>query len=379
MFTRPFRPDLFLRTVFGTEPFIEYCRQRQIPFEQTPSAPLTTEDVRRWTVALAQLPHERHAAVELELATVNELAGRNGSAHLLETALPGQLPPESIPRGAPLALWYFVHEPHRFHEVFFAHEVEEDGVWRTGQAAAGLSVIDPKERAKELREALRTFFQAQEGSGRFCTADGLRLKDSVCFVAQVADRLQFFDTFTDSGTPTLQRLRRALPVLFVYRPADGAIFLKTHLRSAERTAQLFQLFGAAVLGEPVRAIHAAFDLDRLKAPFAPLPDSPDMELIRVKTLHLRYPRSRGRRQLKLETRTGDDPAAIEELLRLHVGDRSLDRLEVCHAKLQVRLRIDGRARNYLIHLWPNRSSIGQTPLGDRFRSCLRRWGLTHGR
>ena len=100
-----------------------------------------------------------------------------------------------------------------------------------------------------------------------------------------------------------------------------------------------------------------------------------MEMIRVKALHLRYPSRSGRRQLKLETHSSDEPSAIDHLLHSHVGDGALAFLRVTHAELQVRLRVEGGSRNHVIRLWPDRSNLGPTPLGNRFRSCLRRWGL----
>lgn len=376
MFTRPFHPDRFLRSVLGTEPFRDYCRQRRIVFEQGSSSP-GVDAVRRWSAALAELPHEQHGQVELELATVNEMAGTEALTHLAEAVEGRTMPPDSVPRGIPVALWFLVHHPHLFYEIFFRHEVQEVRAWRTARAAKGLAIDDGKDRAAALTEVMRVFFRVHEGTGRFCTVEMQRLSHSICFVAQVADRLQFLDVFTESGKPARQKLRRAISVLFVYYPEDGTVLLKSHLRSAHRVAELLSRFGEVVLGSLVTSIDAAFDLERLKSPFHPLPDADDMELVRVKALHLRYPTRARRRQLKLETRSNDDPAAIEQLLLTHVADTTLEQLCVCHAELQVRLRVQGRPRNYLIRLWPNRCSLSQTALGDRFRSCLQRWGLTH--
>src|SRR5436305_1230756 len=106
MFTRRFHPDRFLRSVYGTQPFVDYCRQRHIAFEQTLSTSPGAADLQRWSAALSQLSHEEHAQVELELATVNEMAGRDAVAHLIEAAGEQELPGDTIPAGAPLALWF---------------------------------------------------------------------------------------------------------------------------------------------------------------------------------------------------------------------------------------------------------------------------------
>ena len=98
----------------------------------------------------------------------------------------------------------------------------------------------------------------------------------------------------------------------------------------------------------------------------------------VKALHLRYPARAGRRLLKLETLAGDTPDAIDRLLHAHADALTLTQLTVCYAELQVRLVVFGRRKHFLIRLWPNRCNLSQTPLGDRFRACLRRWGLCYG-
>lgn len=377
MFTRPFHPDHFLRSVYGTEPFVDYCRHHHIVFEQAPATRLQTADVRRWVAALAQLSREQHAQVELEMATVNEMAHPEAVAHLLEVAEGKELPPDHVPGGAPLALWFLLHHPDLFHEVFLHHEIREVDSWRTAKAPAHLRLLDLDPRARALAATLRKFFQAHEGTGRFCAVEGYQLPEAACFVAHVADRLQFFQTFTDAGRPTRQRLRPARQVLFVYYPRDGTVLFQSHLRSRERTAGLLECFGQAVLGAQVIPCQDAFHLDLLKQPFHPLRDAADMEMVRVKALHLRSPERHGRRLIKLETLASDTPSAIDHLL-LSVGGRAgLVHLQVCHAELQVRLRLGGRSKNFSIRLWPNRCNLSLTALGNRFRACLKRWGLLH--
>ncbi|HYH68346.1 MAG TPA: hypothetical protein VD866_26875, partial [Urbifossiella sp.] len=298
---------------------------------------------------------------------------RDGNAHLLEAAPPGGLPPDTVPRGAPVALWFLLHQPDLFRDVFFHHQVAETGMWRTANGPAGLRLDDLDGRAVALALSLRDFFRAQEGSGRFCTVTAHHMATACCFVGQVADRLHF----AEDGRQVLQRLRPAVPILFAYYPEDGSVLCKSHLRSADRVAELLRCFGESVLRSPVTERGPAFDLERLKLPFHPLPDADDMEMVRVKSLHLRYPQRSARRLLKLETLATDEPDAIERLLRTHVTADALTDLTVCHAELQVRLRVAGRGKNYAIRLWPDRCSLNQTPLAGRFRACLKRWGLTH--
>ena len=119
-----------------------------------------------------------------------------------------------------------------------------------------------------------------------------------------------------------------------------------------------------------------YDLDKLKRPVLLLPDAEDMEAVRVKTLHLRYPSRFGRRGLRLETLLSATPDAIEELLKSHVGEK-VSELAVCHAEIQVRLRAGDRTKSHLIRLWPDRCNLNQTPLGERLRRWLARWGIRY--
>ena len=59
----------------------------------------------------------------------------------------------------------------------------------------------------------------------------------------------------------------------MYHPDDGTVLLKSHLRSRDRVAQLFDRFGQAVLGSRVRYRADAFDLEPLKSPARLLPDA----------------------------------------------------------------------------------------------------------
>ncbi len=52
-------------------------------------------------------------------------------------------------------------------------------------------------------------------------------------------------------------------------------------------------------------------------------------------------------------------------------------VRVSHAELQVKLKVNGGAKSYVIQLWPNRCNLNATPLNERFRTCLKTWGLYH--
>src|SRR6266550_2465754 len=111
MFVRSFDPRRLVQTLAGTEPFADYCRRHDIPFQPAAPGPMRAEDFRRWVGAVAQLSTAVQARLELDLAKVNDLAGRDANMHLLEAVEGGVAPPDAVPSGAPLALWFLLYQP----------------------------------------------------------------------------------------------------------------------------------------------------------------------------------------------------------------------------------------------------------------------------
>ena len=130
MFVRDFCSSCFLQNLLGTQPFMDYCDQRGIAFAQEPLALMRREDLQRWIEALAQLTPEQQARIELELATISEMASNGAVVHLLAAGEGRDLPVDSVPGNTALALWFFLHHPAAFHEVFLHHEVQDtNGTW----------------------------------------------------------------------------------------------------------------------------------------------------------------------------------------------------------------------------------------------------------
>src|SRR5687767_11705802 len=118
MFVRHFCSNCFLENVLGTQPFADYCRRRSIPFAQQGPPATQRDSLRQWVEALGQLPPERQARVELELTRVSEVACSGALDQLLAAGGARELPADAGPGDAALALWFFLHRPDAFHEVF---------------------------------------------------------------------------------------------------------------------------------------------------------------------------------------------------------------------------------------------------------------------
>jgi hypothetical protein len=380
MLARTFLPRQIVRHLYGSEPFIDYCRERGIAFEQKLGYAMSNADGGRWRNIVRALPEAKWGMFELELAQVSELADPDSIALLCEAARGRPLPPASVPGDAARSLWFFLNHPSLFREVLFGQEIAEVDAWRMAQGPAVGTVDQMLGRDAALADGLRDFFQSHGESERYCVVDAYPTDAGVCFVAHLADRLQLLDVFTDDGEHTTKAARPATTIIFLYEPAIGRILVRTRLRSRARILELVQRFGKAVLGVelPDDCLRPTYRLDVLKHRFDPPADAADMEAVRVKSLHLAYPERVGRRRVKLETLAGDQPQAIAELLRDHAsGNRTLDELGVVYAEVEVCLRVAGRRKPYVIRLWPDRTSLSRTPLGRRFHACLRGWGLTH--
>ncbi len=366
--------DRFLRSLGHCEVFRAYCRERDIPAPLHASAHTQAEAAQRWIATLGELPDDRREQIEWEQAAIDELSSRAGIAHLLAASGQTDLFPVDVPDRGPLALWFLLRRPEIFREVFFHHEHRKLDVWHAAMSAPGVQVSDPDGVAASLAEALGTFFGHPDTSARPCTVAFHRLSDVWVFAAHGAGRHRLAEAFA-SGEPRMQPPSQAACLQFAYYPRDGTVLLQVPPGPADMVRSLLGCFGRHTLGCPLDDAARAFAVDRLKLPFHPLPDADDMELVRVKTLHLRYPERAGRQQLNLQTLTSDGPWAMEELLRAHLSDDTLAEVRVAHAELQVRLRVSGRSKNHLVRLWPDRCDIGQGPYGDRLFACLRRWGL----
>jgi hypothetical protein len=380
MSARAFYLDRFLKRVYGTEPFVQYCRLRRIAFDQALGAPMTEADYGRWLAVVERLPESEQGRVELELGRVHELAKFDAIDQMIAAAEPTGPPADHIPGGAALVLWFFLHHPAVFHEVFLHFEVQETDSWENARAPAGIRLDDLDAKRTLLAESLQEFFRIREGTGRFCTVQAYRRRGGYCFIAHLAGRRRLCEGFTETGEHTAQWAWPAIPLDFVYYPQDGTILLKARQRAVDKILELFHRFGRSVLGVELdqHCLGHRFQLDLFKRRFDPLPDAEDMQSIRVKAMHLVYPQRDGRRRLKLETLSSDEPFAIVRLLEEHAGSEVvLGLLAVVYVELQVTMQVNGGNKNYLIRLWPNRSNLSQNALSERFRDCLTRWGVYH--
>lgn len=326
------------------------------------------------------LTDAKRAHVEWDLAQVSEMADRAAVALLIEAAHERGALPEPLPDDAAVALWFFLHHPDLFQEVFLHQEIGETDTWRTAHAPRGITLSDLTSQQDALAASLQGIF-CRQGTARFCAVHTYPLEDAYCFVAYISDRPRLFEEFTEEGERTTQVKHPVFTLVFAYYPDDGRIILKTRQRAADKILDLFQRFARAALGVELdeRALAPGFRLDLFKRRFDPPRDADDMEMVRVKALHLVYPERWGRRRLKLETLPGDAQFAILDLLQEHGGsDDVLDQLHVLHVELQVKLRVEGHSKSCLVRLWPDRCSINQPVLGQRLRACLTRWGIPHG-
>jgi hypothetical protein len=343
---------------------------------------LAERDWTRWEHALAALADPDRQRVELEMSQVCDMANLGDFTRLIEAVPADRLPADSIPGEAPLALWFLLHSPDLFQDAYLQSTCEKEEVWRAAQAPTGIALSNPARRKTALATSIKNFFSLFSRDGPVCKVSAYQLNGFACFVAKLSDRLRLFQVFTEKGKQAVWLLRPSIQVVFLYDPLHGRILIKASRRAAVKVLDLFRRFACAVLQVelPGQDQKPVFSLNLFKRPFAPAPDARDMEMVRVKALHLVYPKGMKRRMVKLETMPDDDQFAIMELLKQHGGGEDLlKELDVLYVELQVKMRLEKGKRSYLIRLWPDRCSLNPTALGARLQNCLRRWGIDHER
>src|SRR5256885_1231737 len=71
--------------------------------------------------------------VERERGAVGDLSSADANEHLIEAAAGTGLPPDSVPAGAPLALWFLLRRPSLFREVSLRQQGGDDDPWRSAR------------------------------------------------------------------------------------------------------------------------------------------------------------------------------------------------------------------------------------------------------
>lgn len=373
VFAREFEWRRFVHGVWATAPMRDYCARHGVPCPKMGPHPPTAADEFTGWAAYRALDRDTQAAIEFDARRVNELATPDANALLLEAAGDEAKPPPDVPAGQALSLWYFLHHPALFREVFHRYRSTPIGVWRFGRATPGLMPDRLQDWAATLTALLPTVFEDRTGVPG-AAVEGYTTPDGFVFEVLVSERVQRISAFSPQGLPAVVDIRPAATVVFTYEAATGAVRLYSRQQSRTRVRSLFDVFGRAV-GCPVRPEPRVYDLDRLKRPVLFAPDGPDMEAVRVRALSLTYPPHHARRRLTLEAAATDDPEAVYDLVRTHVDRHLLDQMSVTHAELLVSLRSAGDRRGVPVRLWADGCSLAHDRVGLRLLDCLTSWGL----
>lgn len=310
---------------------------------------------------IEQLPPADRERIEGELEALVDLSGPLGNAHLLDAFVGHGDAPDGL-RGVTLALWFLLHQPDLFWQVYRNHLHRDLDVWRAARVEVRNQAHIPADCANRLAEEL----------GRLHQEDGWHVArhELTTGLALVATRpaATLLPTGGLSDRPLASdRLE------FAYHPQAGTLLMQPGLGPEESIQTLLLAFAESVGAGPVLP-GPAFDVDRLCWPFRPQPGGLDLE-VRLKTLHLRYPDREGRRMVTLDTLESDSPEAVEEMVARHVPAELLPELSVHQAVFLARLKTDGGERLHQFRLYPNYCDLGRGRLGERLLACVRRWGL----
>lgn len=348
----------------------EFCRDRVLPppgERSSANLEVSVALAGSWATLIERRPEPEREAVLQELEAITDLTAPLGNSHLLDAAWP-DCPPAGVARGTPLALWFLLRRPDFFDAVWRNHLHRDLDVSRAARVEPCPKPKTPTDAPDRLLGELRALGLAQ---GWSVIRHDLSQAGAL---ALVAERSATGKGVAESLPAGLDRPLQSDRLEFSWYPAQGTLLLHPGLGPEQHLLDLLAAFARSV-GAGSLLAGPAFDTDRLRWPFPPPPDDLDLEEVRLKCLHLRYPERDGSRLVLLDTLETDTSAAVEELLDRHVPQETLLELGVHQADIQLRLRVGDGSRHHLIRLYPNFCDLGRGALGERLLACVRRWGL----
>lgn len=372
MVTRRFDMVRFLMRVYQSTPFREYCKSQHLTFPQPKSASPSSL-WQSWQKATRGLSPEQQQQIEHEFALISEVANAQAVDRLNEALR--NPPPITIPAGAPLALWCFLHEKETFRFLLLRQGSSPTKRWHHAQTQSRLSFAGESQLLKRFQACLKKVYSHFHSGSFFTAVELLHMGGSIGLLGQVSDRLRYLDSFDKRGKPIIQALIPVNWTLVVYSPKTGELQIQTPFRSQQRIDEL--LTGLEMVFQaPVQRDQQVFQLDRLREPI-PHWTSKEVTALRVRHLHLRFRALGVGRIVKLETGAEDHPNAIWDLLKTVIDDNKRYSFRIIFAEFQVKVLTHLGCRTLAIKLWPNRSNLPEPPLGDTIHNVLFQIGLCH--
>lgn len=388
---RPYAPKTFLRYIRGS--LLATCIKKydvEISVGLEHLRPSEIDDLYRLICDLSP-PLQR--TIEGDFSAIASLAGPAGSLAMMREAERRRLDVNAAFLSAhndhERAFWIYYHH----HDIFdIASSFQEmdrvsAGRWSRRFVGRDLRIDHSHAKLRELAHLMRETY-AKEGRGHFCHIDHYfrTNPDRHCFFAYPEDFASTDFTYSSDGALEPHTHKRAIEVIFVYRPTDGVLELMAP-GGRERVDDLAANFTAAILNLPelpAQLIPNSYDLSMIKRADLTFPTDPDdgISQVLVREIQLYLPLLHNWRQklvLSTDTRSAGRTDLHRALTDIAAANhQAIDDLKISLVKMTfVFASLDGKRGKRLtfeIGL-PDRCTLKDEPYDQIVRKYLTRWGL----
>lgn len=389
---KQYAPKTFLRYVRGG--LLNFCfRKYDIPItlDHEYLLPYEIENIFK---LICGLPLPKQHLVEGDFSAITSLATPAGTLAMAREAERRGLDITwqftSAHNDYERATWIYYNHPDIFDIAASFHEMDRVSVGRWSRRFVGRDLpLDCSDaRLQELARFMRETYE-KEGRGHHCHIDYYPRAnpDRHCFFAYPEDYACTDFAYSNDGQLEPHTRRRAIEVIFVYRPTDGVLEMMAP-GGRERVEDLAANFTAAILNLPElppQLIPNSYDLSMLKrADLAFVTDPEDgISQVLVREVQLYLPLLDNWRQkliLSTDARTAGRANLHHALLNIAAANHlAVDDLNICLAKLTfVFAGLDGKRGKRLTFeiALPDRCTLKDESHDQIARKYLSRWGFT---
>jgi hypothetical protein len=283
------------------------------------------------------------------------------------------------------AFWTFLKHPEVFKVASrFYHADNLPGrSWRKRKDLPAVEPATDQESRERLEEAIAFYYRHKEGRGRECQVDHYRRGEALYWFAYPEDYAEGRLVYDDQGHLSIQTLRPAFEVIFVYTASENSLDL--FVRGDKLTVMdLQRVFFRTILGVELDEVEnggIVYHLEGLlERAFTFAIDPADaIDEVRIRKLRLGII-GQGSRRITLEANVKENPRAVYDLLDdVLAGNRiPKELLTVTQVRLQIVFRPGAGRRSRTLSFDvtpPDSCSLKHDPEHEVARQCLKKWEL----
>ncbi len=388
---KQYAPKTFLRYVRGG--LLNYCfKKHDIPIT-LPHEHLYGHQIEDTFKKIGELPLPQQRLVEGDFSAITSLATPAGTLAMVREAERRKLDFNwhfmTTHNDYERATWIYYNHPDIFDIAASFHEMDRVSVGRWSRRFVGRNIaMDCSEAKRKELARLMSETYAKEGRGHHCHIDYyVRTNpDRHCFFAYPEDYACTDFAYSNEGQLEQNTRRRAIEVIYVYRPADGVLEMLAP-GGRERVEDLAADFTAAILNLPElppQLVPNTYDLSMFKRADLNFVTDPEdgISQVLVREISLYLPSLHHWRQklvLSTDARSSGRANLHRALLDIAAANHvAIDDLNICLAKLTfVFAGLDGkRGKRMTFEIaLPDRCTLKDESHDQIARKYLSRWGL----